>query len=93
MRNGLHKTDRGIPYEYYDGQIMVEHENGYYGCLHCGGSAMSIFHGNQQILHVGVRNKNITTADDLYDRLADMPRLIKILRGEQHQTNRKKGSC
>lgn len=68
--------------ESYNGQIMVEHENGYYGCLY-GKSSMSIFYKGREILYTDCRSKNIRTADDLYKQLADMPRLMELLGNKQ----------
>ena len=57
MSNGLYVSENGTEYEIYNNQIMVEHENGYYGCLY-GESSMSIFKGDQEVLHTGFRNIN-----------------------------------
>lgn len=70
MENGLYVSENGTEYEINDNQIMVEHENGYYGCLY-GKSSMSIFKDNKEVLHTGFRN--INTPDELYEILSEMP--------------------
>ena len=70
MKNGLYVSKNGTEYEIYENQIMVEHENGYYGCLY-GKSSMSIFKDNKEVLHTGFRN--INTPDELYEILSEMP--------------------
>ena len=57
MSNGLYVSENGTEYEIYNNQIMVEHENGYCGILY-GKSSMSIFKGDQEVLHTGFRNIN-----------------------------------
>lgn len=57
-------------------KIMVEHENGYRGILY-GKSSMSIFKGDQEVLHTGFRN--INTADELYEELSEMPSFMEKL--------------
>ena len=69
MVNGLYVSENGTEYEIYENQIMVEHENGYYGCLY-GKSSMSIFKDNKEVLHTGFRN--INTPDELYEILSEM---------------------
>lgn len=76
MKNGLYVSENGIKYEINDNKIMVEHENGYYGCLY-GKSSMSIFKGNKEVLHTGFRN--INTADELYKQLSEMPSFMEML--------------
>ena len=63
-------SKNGTEYEIYENQIMVQHENGYYGCLY-GKSSMSIFKDNKEVLHTGFRN--INTPDELYEILSEMP--------------------
>lgn len=70
MKNGVYRTPNGVTYEVYKKQIMVEHRNGYYGCLY-GKSSMSINKGEREVLHTGSRN--INTPDELYKLLSDMP--------------------
>ena len=76
MSNGLYVSENGAEYEISDNKIMVEHENGYYGCLY-GKSSMSIFKENKEVLHTGFRN--INTPDELYDILSRMPSFIEML--------------
>ena len=76
MQNGLYASENGIEYEIYKNQIMVEHENGYYGCLY-GESSMSIYKGNKEVLHTGFRN--INTPDELYEQLSEMPSFMEML--------------
>ena len=77
MKNGLYVSENGTEYEINDNQIMVEHENGYYGCLY-GKSSMSIFNDNKEVLlHTGYRN--INTPDELYEQLSKMPRFMEML--------------
>lgn len=76
MSNGLYVSENGTEYEINDNQIMVEHENGYYGCLY-GKSSMSIFKGNKEVLHTGSRNVN--TPDELYEQLSEMPDFLDVL--------------
>lgn len=76
MKNGLYVSENGTEYEINDNQIMVEHENGYYGCLY-GESSMSIFKGDKEVLHTGFRN--INTADELYEILSGMPDFAEML--------------
>ena len=73
MKNGCYITDKGMKYEVVNNQIMVEHENGYYGCLY-GKSSMSIFKDNKEMLHTGFRN--INTPDELYEILSEMPEMM-----------------
>ena len=75
--NGQYETKNGVKYEINNGQIMVEHENGYHGCLH-GRSSMTIFYKNREVLHTGKRS--INTPDDLYDHLAEMPEFLEMLK-------------
>lgn len=70
MENGLYVSENRTEYEINDNQIMVEHENGYYGFLY-GKSSMSIFKDNKEVLHAGFRN--INTPDELYEILSEMP--------------------
>lgn len=76
--NGQYETKNGVKYEINNGRIMVEHENGYYGCLY-GRSSMTIFYKNREVLHTGKRS--INTPDGLYEELAVMPEFLKMLRG------------
>lgn len=76
MINGLYVSENGTEYEINDNQIMVEHENGYYGCLY-GKSSMSIFKDNKEVLHTGFRN--INTPDELYEQLSEMPSFMEML--------------
>ena len=76
MKNGCYITDKGVKYEVCNNQIMVEHENGYYGCLY-GKSSMSIFKDNKEVLHTGFRN--INTPDELYEILSEMPSFTEKL--------------
>ena len=76
MKNGLYVSENGTEYEINNNQIMVEHENGYYGCLY-GKSSMSIFKGDKEVLHTGFRN--INTADELYEELSEMPSFMEKL--------------
>ena len=73
MKNGCYITDKGVKYEVCNNQIMVEHENGYYGCLY-GKSSMSILKDDKEMLHTGFRN--INTPDDLYEILSEMPEMM-----------------
>ena len=76
MQNGLYVSENGKEYEISDNKIMVEHENGYHGCLY-GKSSMSIFKGNKQVLHTGSRN--INTPDELYEILSEMQSFMEKL--------------
>lgn len=76
MKNGCYITDKGVKYEVCNNQIMVEHDNGYYGCLY-GKSSMSIFKDDKEVLHTGFRN--INTPDDLYEILSKMPSFMEKL--------------
>ena len=76
MQNGLYVSENGKEYEISDNKIMIEHENGYYGCLY-GKSSMSIFKGNKEVLHTGFRN--INTPDELYEQLSEMPSFMEML--------------
>ena len=78
MKNGLYVSENDTEYEIYENQIMVEHENGYYGCLY-GKSSMSIFKDNKEVLHTGFRN--INTPDELYGQHIGMckPNVIEPL--------------
>jgi hypothetical protein len=76
--NGRYETKKGVKYEINNGQIMVEHENGYYGCLY-GRSSMTIFYKNREVIHTGKRS--INTPDELYEELAVMPEFLRMLRG------------
>ena len=76
MVNGLYVSENGTEYEISDNKIMVEHENGYCGCLY-GKSSMSIFKDNKEVLHTGSRN--INTADELYEQLSEMPSFMEML--------------
>lgn len=67
-------SKNGTECEIYENQIMVEHENGYYGCLY-GKSSMSIFKDNKEVFHTGFRN--INTPDDLYEILSEMPSFME----------------
>lgn len=74
MKDGFYRTPKGTPYEVCSNQIMVEHENGYYGCLY-GKSSMQIFYKGRMIFHTGKRAAN--NADELYERLATMSEVAK----------------
>ena len=76
MVNGLYVSENGTEYKINDNKIMVEHENGYYGCLY-GESSMSIFKDNKEVLHTGFRN--INTPDELYEILSEMPSFTEKL--------------
>lgn len=76
MVNGLYVSENGKEYEISDNKIMVEHENGYHGCLY-GKSSMSIFKDNKEVLHTGSRN--INTSDELYEILSEMPDFVEML--------------
>ena len=73
MKNGCYITVKGVKYEVCNNQIMVEHDNGYYGCLY-GKTSMSIFKDNKEVLHTGFRN--INTPDELYELLSGMPEMM-----------------
>lgn len=70
MKNGCYITGKGVKYEIYNNQIMVEHDNGYYGCLY-GKSSMTIYKGELEVLHTGSRN--INTPDEVFELLSEMP--------------------
>lgn len=76
MQNGLYVSENGTEYEINNNQIMVKHENGYYGCLY-GKSSMSIFNGSKEVLHTGFRN--INTPDELYEILSEIPSFMEML--------------
>ena len=76
MKNGLYVSKNGTEYEIYENQIMVEHENGYYGCLY-GKTSMSIFKDNKEVLHTGFRN--INTPDELHKILSEMPSFMEMV--------------
>lgn len=76
MSNGLYVSENGKEYEISDNKIMVEHENGYYGCLY-GKSSMSIYKDSKEVLHTGSRS--ISTADELYEILSEMPSFMEKL--------------
>lgn len=76
MKDGLYVSEKGTEYEISNNQIMVEHENGYYGCLY-GESSMSIFLGNKEVLYTGSRN--INTPDELYNILSETPDFLEML--------------
>lgn len=76
MKDGFYVSKKGIQYEISNNQIMVEHENGYYGCLY-GKSSMAIYKDNKEVLHTGFRS--INTPDELYEQLAEMPKFMKTL--------------
>ena len=54
--------------------IIVKHENGYYGKLY-GKSSMSIYWTNREVFHTGFREVN--TASELYDLLSDIPYIFE----------------
>lgn len=82
MKNGCYITDKGVKYEVCNNQIMVEHDNEYYGCLY-GKSSMVIYKGNLEVLHTGSRN--ISTPDELFDLLSEMPEMFeRFMRNEEH---------
>lgn len=58
-------------------RIIVEHENGYSGCLY-GKSSMSIYFEGKEVLHTGFRN--INTAKKLYKQLGEMPKFMEMLK-------------
>lgn len=74
MKNGCYITDKGVKYEVCNNQIMVEHDNEYYGCLY-GKSSMAIYKGNLEVLHTGSRN--INTPDELFEVLSEMPEMFE----------------
>ena len=76
MKDGIYVTENGIEYEVYKNQIMVEHKNGFYGCLY-GKSSMSIFKNNKEVLHTGSRTPN--TPEELYDVLETMPQFLEMV--------------
>ena len=76
MQDGLYVSEKGTEYEISNNQIMVEHENGYYGCLY-GKSSMSIYKDSIEVLHTGSRN--INTPDELYEQLSEMPDFMEML--------------
>ena len=76
MKNGLYVSENGTEYEINNNQIMVEHENGYCGCLY-GKSSMSIFKDNKEVLHTGFRN--INTPDELHEILSEMPSFMEMV--------------
>ena len=76
MQNGLYVSENGTEYEINDNKIMVEHENGYYGCLY-GKSSMSIYKDGIEVLHTGFRN--INTPDELYEQLSEMPDFMEMI--------------
>lgn len=76
MQDGLYVSEKGTEYEISDNQIMVEHENGYYGCLY-GKSSMSIYKDSIEVLHTGFRN--INTPDELYEQLSEMPDFMEMI--------------
>lgn len=76
MQDGLYVSEKGTEYEISDNKIMVEHENGYYGCLY-GKSSMSIYKDSIEVLHTGSRN--INTPDELYEQLSEMPDFMEMI--------------
>ena len=55
-------------------EIVVKHENGYYGKLY-GKSSLTIYWGNKEVIHTCFRS--INTADELYDLLTELPTFMK----------------
>lgn len=91
---GKNQTARGrrtgleLKYKVYRerGQIMVEHENGYYGVLY-GKRQLAIFKGNQEVLHAF--NRAIDTAEELGEMLETMPEFLEMLEEEDRETERR----
>ena len=55
-------------------EIVVKHENGYYGKLY-DKSSMAIYWGDKEVLHTGFRK--INTAYELYTLLSEMPTIME----------------
>lgn len=79
MKNGCYITDKGVKYEACDNRIMVERDNGYYGCLY-GKSSMAIYKGEREVLHTSSRN--INTPDELFELLSEMPEMMNSIEVE-----------
>ena len=75
---GNNGGENGRYYEenYDNGDIVVKHENGYYGKLY-GKNSMSVYWNNREVYHTSLRDVN--TASELYDLLSDIPHMIEIL--------------
>lgn len=75
---GMHTCRGRGSYEKSNGWIMVEHPNGYYGCLK--GKNMSIFKGGREVLHT--YSATPTNAEELWDVLEDMDEFMDLMRQE-----------
>lgn len=65
-------TGLELKYKVYreNGEIRVEHANGYYGVLY-NKSSLAIFHGTRWVLHTA--HRTINTAEELAEMLEDYP--------------------
>lgn len=58
-------------------ELIVKHPNGYSGMLF-GESSLAVFDNRMhEILHTG--DRNIETAEDLYDMLEDIPGFVEMM--------------
>lgn len=55
-------------------RIYAEHSNGYSGCLY-GKKSMTIFKGEQEVIHTGSRNVN--TKEELIKLLSIIPEVMQ----------------
>lgn len=58
-------------------ELIVKHPNGYSGML-SGESSLAVFDNRMhEIIHTG--DRNIETAEDLYDMLEDIPGFVEMM--------------
>lgn len=81
-RDGQHfKTRRGVVYSAFNGNIEVEHPNGYTGCYY-GRHSMSIYKDGKEVMHSGSCYGK-RSPDELYKRLEGMPEFFKVMFEEE----------
>lgn len=72
------KTRKGVTYSVYNGQIEVEHPNGFTGVFY-GRHSMSIYKGDKEMVHTGSYNGK-RNADELYKQVDKLGYMISHFR-------------
>ena len=71
-------TGLELKYKVYrqNGEIVVDHANGYYGTLY-GKKSLAIFYGTREVLHTA--HRAINTAEELAEMLETMPAFLRLI--------------
>lgn len=79
------KTRRGVMYSSHNGNIEVEHPNGYSGCYY-GRHSLSIYKDGKEVMHSGSYYGK-RSPDKLYKQLEGMPEFFDTMFSEEQNND------